>query len=254
VSATGGHDDGLVPVVLTSVTVFVVLSLAIGLGVPWWTGALAGGATAQAGPPEQGPAGPPGVVVDPDEADQAAEAAGCEVRTDGVPLEDRHHVARDDAPDLDELYTDGRPTHSGPHTAELHPLIPGGADRQLDELSLTHNLEHGAVVLWYDPAQVDADTVAELERYAQGRNEAGFAFERTGAAVFVSPYVAPGISSGAAVALRAWGTAIDCQRWSPTVADAFLASSFGSRGIAPEGHLAPYPEHVLDLDRDLDDR
>jgi hypothetical protein len=247
VSGTAGHEDGLLPVVLTSVTVFVVLSLAIGVGVPWWTGALGGAVPAPAAAPDDDPAGPPAAVVDPEEADRAAGAAGCEVQADGEPLDDRSHFSLDDPPDLDEVYTDGRPTHSGPHTAQLHPLVPDGANRQLDERTLTHNLEHGAVVIWYDPAQLDASTVSALERYAAERNDAGFAFERSGTAVFVSPYVDPGISSGAAVALRAWGTAVDCERWDPTVSDAFLATHFGSRGIAPEGHLAPYPAHVLDL-------
>jgi hypothetical protein len=77
-------------------------------------------------------------------------------------------------------------------------------------------------------------------------NDNGFVGQ-AGAAVFVSPYEEPGISSGQAVAFRAWGTAVDCDEWDETVANAFVADNYGTRGIAAEATaFAPYPSGVLE--------
>jgi hypothetical protein len=232
------REPGLLPIVLSSLLVFVVTSLAIGVGL---AGLARDGSTTAPAATDA-----PAVRLERDALARAGEAAGCRTLREREPLPDRSHVDRADAPPLDELYPDTRPTHSGPHTAQLHPVVPP-SDRQLDELTLTHNLEHGAVVVWYDPDALDAGEVTRLGEQVAARNDAGFDVGGAGSAVFVSPYTDPGIGSGGALALRAWGTAVDCDRYDPVVVDGFLAAHFGDRGIAPERHLAPYPAHVLDL-------
>jgi hypothetical protein len=64
---------------------------------------------------------------------------------------------------------------------------------------------------------------------------------QTGTAVLSSPYTDPGIDDGKAVAFRAWGTAMDCDEFDETVANAFVARNFGDRGIGPERSAAPTP-------------
>jgi hypothetical protein len=198
------------------------------------------------GSPAPGTSGSPAERVDPAAAAQARDDAGCDLLREREPLPDRGHFPPADAPDPADIYTDGRPTHSGPHTDAIHPFLPGAADRHLDERTLTHNLEHGAVVVWFDPAQVDLATAQRIAERAAALNASGFRFDGSGAAIFVSPFDDPGISSGKALAFRAWGTAMDCDRWDQTVADAFVIDHFGSRGAAPERLLAPYPDGVLD--------
>lgn len=193
------------------------------------------------------------ILVSSSDADAARQAAGCEVLVDREPLADRTHHEAASAPSADALYGGGvRPTHSGPHTVQFHPIVTAGADSQLDERSTTHNLEHGSVIAWYDPEQVD--DAGAMGDWSATLNNNGFTNPRGGAAVMVAPYTDPGISSGKAIAFRAWGVAMDCDSWDETVANAFVIDHYGTHGIAPERPLGPYPEGVLEYeDVEVDD-
>jgi hypothetical protein len=194
------------------------------------------------------------ILVSASEADQARQAAGCEVLADQEPLPDRGHFSANQAPPADTIYTDVRPTHSGAHTESVHPIVASGASSQIDERSTTHNLEHGAVIAWYDPDQVDPGIASEMGDWAGTLNNNGFQFDRAGTAVFVSPFEDPGISSGKAIAFRAWGTAMDCDVWDETVAHSFVIENFGTHGVGPERICCEYPNGVLDYsDREVDD-
>jgi hypothetical protein len=187
------------------------------------------------------------ILVSSSEAEVVRVAAGCELITDREPLTDRTHFENDAAPDPDTIYGEVRPTHSGPHTIGVHPVLPA-ADRQLDEVSLTHNLEHGTIVVWWDPDQVDGATARSIGDWAQVLNANGFRRDLGGIGIVTAPYEDPGISSGKAVAFRAWGTAMDCDEWNETVAHAFVIENFGTHGIAPERLSAPFPTEVLAFD------
>ncbi len=193
------------------------------------------------------------ILVSAEDAATAQEAAGCEVLVEREPLPEAYHFEPASAPEPDTIYPDIRPTHSGPHTVQTAPPVLDGFSRQVDERSSTHNLEHGAIIVWHDPATVDA---GEIASWAEVLNVNGFGdtATRSGAAVLSAPYEEPGISSGKAIAFRAWGTAMDCDEFDETVANAFVASHFGTRGIGPERTFAPYPEQALDFsDQELDD-
>jgi hypothetical protein len=193
------------------------------------------------------------ILVSSDEIESAEQAAGCETLVERDPLPEAGHFDRNNAPPADLIYPEIRPTHSGPHTAETVPAITGGSPTQLDEMTLTHNLEHGAIVAWYDPAQVDEDTIDEMEEWSSLLNNNGFR-NQGGAVIYVSPYEEPGISSGKAIALRAWGTAVDCDEWDETFANGFVAEHYGTRGIGPENAFGPYPSGVLEVsDRDVEE-
>ena len=190
------------------------------------------------------------ILISSSEADEARLAAGCEVLVEREPLPDRTHFETNAAPDADSIYGDVRPTHSGPHTVGVHP-VTASASRQIDEVSTTHNLEHGTIIVWYDPDRVDGNVIGD---WAETLNANGFRRDAGGIGILTSPYTDPGISSGRAVALRAWGTAVDCDEWDETAANAFVIENFGTRGIGPERIAAGYPEEILDYrDRDLDD-
>jgi hypothetical protein len=193
------------------------------------------------------------ILVSSVDAETARLAAGCEVLIDREPLPDRSHFENDAAPDPDTIYGDVRPTHSGPHTIGVHPVL-SSASRQIDEVSTTHNLEHGTVIVWWDPEQVDRGTAGDIGRWAETLNANGFRRDVGGIGIITAPYEDPGISSGQAVAFRAWGTAMDCDRWDESVAHAFVIEHFGTHGIAPERLSAPFPTDVLAFeDRDVAD-
>lgn len=212
---------------IAALTTVVVIAAFAGLVVA----ALGGGGDALDEP----------IVLAAAEVDDARAEAGCEVvaRTASGPP---NHVDPGTDPSL-VLSGGVQPPTGAPHTAALHPLVTSGASSQLNALALGHNLEHGAVVVWYDPEQVDGGTVREMERWSELLNDSGFATGRAGAAVFVAPFEEPGISSGKAVALRSWNLGVDCSEWDETAANSFVIEGYGARDGAPEG--GPFPEDTL---------
>lgn len=181
-------------------------------------------------------------VLDPAQVQQRGAAAGCTTVVDGEPLDDRRHLDPADAPPADVLYPD-RPAHSGRHFADLLPAPDGLAAAPIDERAVLHNLEHGSVVVWLDPAALDVRTPEAVGQWRDERADLGFR-SRSGGAVFASP-MPRDLDDPPPVALRAWGVAVDCERFDPVVADAFLAQHWGSHGQAPEADLSPYPDGVL---------
>lgn len=163
--------------------------------------------------------------------------------------DDRDHVDPEDAPPADAMYGDHeeRPAHSGPHFGiwQLPEDVDADSLSDLDERSLVHNLEHGSIVVAIDPTHPDAPTdTAAIADWARTLMDAGFSSGRAGGGIYTVTY--EGIASGAPVALRAWGVALDCDAWDLDAASAFVARHYGERGQAPEKTLSPYPDDVLD--------
>jgi hypothetical protein len=190
------------------------------------------------------------VVLARSEVDAARSEAGCEVINDTPSAAPAVHFEAPSAPPADELYPGHRPMDSGPHLQQTLPIIRSGADNQLEERALGHNLEHGSIVAWYDPEQVDRDAIATMEDWSARLIESGFANPRGAVGIFVSPYTDPGISSGKAVAFRAWGYSLDCDGWDETVANSVVLERFGSNGIAPEGRMGPFPSDLMRYEDD----
>ncbi|WP_052664712.1 DUF3105 domain-containing protein [Nitriliruptor alkaliphilus] len=192
------------------------------------------------------------VVVDVDDlgrrlADTCTELVGA----DGAePLEDRTHLDDTAAETADELY-DLRPPHSGRHLAQVLPVRPEAYPGPIDERAAVHNLEHGAILVVYDPDLLGGDEVAALEAWTVERNLGGFlgALDGAGVGVLVAPAEPGSISSGSAVALRAWGVATDCDGFDQVIADGFLATHYGDRGAAPERSFGPYPDGAVEIVR-----
>lgn len=176
------------------------------------------------------------------EAEEARLAAGCDI-VDTTALTSSEHLEPATAPPAQVLYTGVTPTHSGPHFVQTSPTVPF-TDRQLDERATTHNLEHGAVIVWYDPEQVDGATLEQMEAWSNQLNDAGFR-SNGGGAIMVSAYTEPGIASGKAVALRAWSVAVDCDAWDETAANSFVLENYGTNGVAPERNISRFPEGIL---------
>lgn len=154
-------------------------------------------------------------------------------------LDERDHLDPAQAPPASELYDTDLPA-AGPHFESRNPVVDELPSTPLDVRALLHNLEHGAVVVWLNPDRLDAGTLDFAARWRTQLGAAGFDNHDTGAAVFVS--LVPGhVDSDVAVALRAWGVALDCDAWELAVADAFVGLHYGTRGHAPEADLGPWP-------------
>jgi hypothetical protein len=188
------------------------------------------------------------IVLNASEVEDARAAAGCEIVADQPVPPPYGHLPLNGAPPADQVYSDPRPVNSGPHIEQTLPVIRGGSNDQMSELQSTHNLEHGAIIAWYDPEQLDGGAVGELEDWSSRLIESGFSEPRAGTGIFVSPYTDPGISSGRAIAFRAWGYSLDCDTWDEEVANSFVLERYGTHGAAPEGNFARFPEDLMRWD------
>ena len=186
------------------------------------------------------------ITVAAEAVEAAREASGCEV-VEVTPIESREHLDPATAPPADVLYTQGRPSATGPHYSNPGPIFSGVRDEQLDERSIMHNLEHGSVIIWFDPEQLAGEAIDQIDSLVSTLNDAGFDENQGRAGILASPYTDPGIDSSKAVALRAWGQAMDCEEWDEDYAHGWIAEHFGSRGRAPEAAIGQYPEDVLEI-------
>ena len=186
------------------------------------------------------------ITVAQSDVDASREANGCEVlQLD--PLASREHLDPATAPPQEVLYTNGRPTATGPHYANPGPIYSGVRDEQLDERATTHNLEHGSVIVWFDPEQVSDEDIDDIDEFVGTLNESGFASNAGRAGILAAPFTEPGIESGKAIAVRSWAQGMDCDSWDRDYAYGWVAEHFGSRGPSPESALGQYPEDVLEI-------
>lgn len=65
------------------------------------------------------------------------------------------------------------PATSGPHWDPSGIAQWGLYTTPQEESQLIHNLEHGGVVIWYDPTQVDAEGVQALSDYVDAQTASG---------------------------------------------------------------------------------
>ncbi|MPZ86957.1 MAG: DUF3105 domain-containing protein [Nitriliruptorales bacterium] len=146
------------------------------------------------------------------------------------PEMERGHLTEPDAmaaSDPDVIYPD-RPTTSGPHLAVVG--LTGVYDKPIDERLLVHNMEHGYVVLYYDPA-ADAEMVQSLKGYAQER------IDGPNPKVVVAPHDA--MPDGTSFASVAWNFRQLCEQFDTEVTTAFLEQHYNGEA-APERLLEPH--------------
>lgn len=169
-------------------------------------------------------------------AGQAANAAGCGDVTTAAPFDppdqDRIHIGGGNVagPPLSRYPT--TPPASGPH-ADV-PLPAGVYDSlTLSELYRSiHSLEHGATVVWYDPAAPASDVAQLIDFYDRRLQDAEVGQDR----VIVAPYDFPGDSAGilpdgTQMALVAWHRLRTCASVDLAVAYDFTSQySFPTAG------------------------
>jgi Protein of unknown function (DUF3105) len=104
------------------------------------------------------------------------------------------------------------PRSSGPHSNQT--IIYGSYADTVPELNAVHNLEHGAVIIWYGP-EVPQSTIDQINEFYNG--------DPNGLIVARHPQL------GDDIALVAWTHVARCPRWDENAANRFI-ERFGFRG------------------------
>jgi hypothetical protein len=124
------------------------------------------------------------------------------------------------------------PAASGPHWSG--PANWGVYTTPQVETQLVHNLEHGGVVIWYDPDALDASQVDELSRYVTTQNASGI----SGRFKFIlSPWGGEDDLPSPIVA-TAWRWVLELEEVDTGSLDAFAREHYG---LAPEPNGGPGP-------------
>jgi hypothetical protein len=122
---------------------------------------------------------------------------------------------------------------SVPATSGEHWGTPGNwgvytASNPANQAQVIHNLEHGGIVIWYQPGQVSADDVAALTQYTEQQvRSAKFK-------VILSPWV--GEDFGRPIAVTAWNWLLYQDELDVDQIRAFLDDHYGE---APEPFGGP---------------
>jgi len=127
------------------------------------------------------------------------------------------------------------PATSGPHWND--PSVPAPANwgvyttaSPLLEPAGVHNLEHGGIIIWYDPAKISAADITTLENFVRTQN----ATERY--KVIVSPYTRTTFGHPIAVVAWRWLLYLDTANL-----DAIRGFSDAHYGKSPEPNGGPGP-------------
>jgi hypothetical protein len=124
------------------------------------------------------------------------------------------------------------PATSGPHWGT--PANWGVYSTPQAESQLIHNLEHGGVVIWYDPEQVDAEGVAELEQFVRTQNASGVSGRYK---FIVSPWGGEEPLPSPVVA-TSWRWLLELEEADTAAIDEFAREHYG---LAPEPNGGPGP-------------
>jgi Protein of unknown function (DUF3105) len=124
------------------------------------------------------------------------------------------------------------PGTSGPHWN--NPTNWGAYTTPQNESQLIHNLEHGGIVIWYDPAALDESGVTELSEYVRTQVAAGI----SGRYKFILSPWASGDELGAPIAVTAWRNLLELEELDLGAIDAFASEHYG---MSPEPNGGPGP-------------
>jgi hypothetical protein len=142
----------------------------------------------------------------------AAEEAGCEVQLD-LPDEGNAHLR----PGQDPPNYETNPPTSGDHN--LNPAADGAYLDPLPPINFVHSMEHGRVLILYDPGLPEEEQLA-----LKG------VFDEDPAGMLLFPY--PDMPYD--VAVTAWTNMVTCERYSEGVLDVIRDFRDMTRGNGPE--------------------
>ena len=124
------------------------------------------------------------------------------------------------------------PATSGPHWGT--PNNWGAYTTPQSESQVIHNLEHGGIVIWYDPDRVDADGVSELTSYVNRQVSTGI----SGRFKFILSPWAGEEELPMPIAVTAWRQLFELDEVDTGAIDDFTREHYG---LAPEPNGGPGP-------------
>ena len=127
------------------------------------------------------------------------------------------------------------PGASGPHWEPSGVANWGVYATPQNESQVIHNLEHGGIVIWYDPALVDDAEISELASYVEGQVQSGI----SGRYKFILSPWGGNVELGAAVAVTAWRHLLKLDAVDMDAIRAFADASY--LRYAPEPNGGPGP-------------
>ncbi|CAN5230958.1 hypothetical protein BH23CHL9_BH23CHL9_05810 [soil metagenome] len=126
------------------------------------------------------------------------------------------------------------PGTSGPHWDPSALANWGAYTTPQNESQVIHNLEHGGIVIWYDPERVDTDGVSELTSYVNRQVSAGI----SGRFKFILSPWAGEDELPAPIAVTAWRQLLELDEVDTGALDTFSREHYG---LAPEPNGGPGP-------------
>lgn len=125
------------------------------------------------------------------------------------------------------------PAASGPHWG--NPTSWGVYSSPQNESQLIHNLEHGGIVIWYDPEVLDEAQVAELTSYVEGQVASGI----SGRYKFILSPWGGSEDLGAPAAVTAWRHLLKPATFDMAAIRSFAEASYGRYAPEPNGGPGP---------------
>jgi hypothetical protein len=122
------------------------------------------------------------------------------------------------------------PATSGPHWNDPANWGIYTAAAPLAESQSIHNLEHGGIIVWYQPGKISVDEIATLSTYVAAQ------FSTTRYKFILSPWT--GKDFGHAIALTAWRWLLYLDRPDTSAIGTFVSAHYGD---APEPLGGPGP-------------
>ncbi len=125
------------------------------------------------------------------------------------------------------------PATSGPHWNS--PAAWGAYSTPQNESQLIHNLEHGGVVIWYDPDALDDAQVSELTSYVEGQVASGI----SGRFKFIVSPWGGSEPLGGQIAVTAWRHILTLDAFDMSAIRAFADANYLRNAPEPNGGPGP---------------
>ncbi len=125
------------------------------------------------------------------------------------------------------------PATSGPHWNS--PAAWGAYSTPQNESQLIHNLEHGGVVIWYDPDALDDAQVSELTSYVEGQVASGI----SGRFKFIVSPWGGSEPLGGQIAVTAWRHILTLDAFDVSAIRAFADANYLRNAPEPNGGPGP---------------
>jgi hypothetical protein len=127
------------------------------------------------------------------------------------------------------------PATSGPHWKPEGIANWGAYSTPQNESQVIHNLEHGGIVIWYDPDGLDDARVAELTSYVEGQVSSGISDRYK----FILTPWGGNVDLGAAVAVTAWRHLLKLDTFDMDAIRAFADANYLRWAPEPNGGPGP---------------